>query len=151
MGRDFVPAEFEMHLHADDEDLGKADEPDALDKFLSNARIAGAVGRHGNILVEGFHEERAPFRAEHAAIYKRIAQAAATETPLAKSADGWDEEIDTLHKRATGDASGGYRAWLQTRIALGKTASEAVSEWIRQFPHRRPEVEAALRAVAAEL
>ena len=128
----FSGAEF-----PEDEDLGKGDALNAMDQFIEDAKLAGTFARPelGWAHVERFREQTAQL--------KRAAVKAASTPAAALSVT--DESL--LEKRES------FRfKWISDRMArFSKSASEVIDDWCQEFPTRRPEIEAELRAVAAHL
>jgi hypothetical protein len=151
----FPPEEFTFHMAEGREQLEKTtDGPDFFDEFLSNAKLAGAIGgRHGSRIAEEFQGEASQRDAAYGAIYKNIARAA-SESPLQKTADEWERPVGdgaALAKRKSATTSDGYRDWLTKIVARGESATEAVDKWCAQHPNHNPAIATELRSIAASL
>jgi len=139
-------------------EFGGSHVPDACDKILADAKCAATLnmGSSGARLVHNFQIAAQELDLRMSKHYKGLAAKVLQKTSPAES--GWDEEIAgaPLAKRKLNAAETKYfqdtRAWLARQVArLGKNASEVVDHWCAENPHRNPEVEREIRAIAATL
>ena len=103
--------------------------PCAVETFFENAKFDAAMGKAGAAI-------------QLQAQTQNIDQIFKNRTHAAPPA------VDAEHRLEKRDS----HAWIHTRMAtFGKSASEVIDDWCEEFPHRKAEIEAELRAVAAQL
>jgi len=113
---------------------------DFVGQMFKDAALAQALGGEQHVI--GLQKESAVINRRAQQIYQQLAAAAAKAERVT--------DPHRLEKRFSPEPKAGYRQFFKDNLAKGKTATEILDGWCREFPTANPDCIKLMREVCAE-